>query len=127
MDSLTGCCARDAQKKHAARELDPLGVKGTSEGWILFHSRRFEEATRQLHSVLAVYPDDASAQWFLGFALIGNGQSEEAIPLLEKTVSVMHRSPGSVELLAMAYAQAGHRTDVRKSIIAATPSTSSVE
>jgi TolB-like protein/tetratricopeptide (TPR) repeat protein len=94
-----------------ARELDPLGVKGTSEGWILFHARRFEEATRQLRSVLAVYPDDASAQWFLGFALIGNGKSEEAIPLLEKTVSLMHRSPGSVELLATAYAHAGHRTE----------------
>jgi TolB-like protein/tetratricopeptide (TPR) repeat protein len=94
-----------------ARELDPLGVRGVGEGWILFHARRFEDAIRQLRSVLAVYPDDSEAQWFLGFALIGNGQSKEAIPLLEKTVSVMHRSPGSIELLATAYAHAGRRKE----------------
>jgi len=64
-----------------------------------------------LRSVLAVHPDDASVQWFLGFALIGNGQSEKAIPVLEKTVSIMDRSPGSIELLATAYAHAGRRTE----------------
>ena len=92
-----------------ARELDPIGVRGVGEGWILFHAHRFKEAIRQLRSVLAVYPDDASAQWFLGFALIGNGQSEEAIPILEKAASIMHRSPGSLELLATANARSGHR------------------
>lgn len=90
-----------------ARELDPIGVRGVSEGWILFHARRFNEAIRQLRSVLAVYPDDASARWFLGFALIGNGQSEEAIPILERAASIMHRSPGSLELLATANALLG--------------------
>jgi len=99
-----------------ARELDPLGVTGISNGWILFHARRYNEAIHELRSVLAVYPDDASAQWFLGFALIANGQSEEAIPLLEKTVSIMDRSPGSIELLATAYARAGRRTQALRLI-----------
>jgi TolB-like protein/Flp pilus assembly protein TadD len=93
-----------------ARELDPLGVTGTSIGWILFHARRYDEAIRELRSVLAVHPDDATAYWFLGFALIANGRSEEAIPVLKKTVSIMDRSPGAIELLATAYAHAGRRT-----------------
>jgi cytochrome c-type biogenesis protein CcmH/NrfG len=46
------------------------------------------EPRHELRSMLAVHPDDANAQWFLGFALIDNGRSEEAIPVLEKTVSI---------------------------------------
>jgi tetratricopeptide (TPR) repeat protein len=99
-----------------ARELDPLGVSGVSNGWILFHARRYDEAIQELRSVLAVHPDYAFAQFVLGFALIGNGQSEEAIPVLEKTVSIMHRSPGSIELLATAYAHAGRRTEALRLI-----------
>jgi len=93
-----------------ARALDPLGVTGVSTGWILFHARRYDEAIRELRSVVEVHPDYASAHWFLGFALIGKGQVEEAIPVLQKTVSMMHRSPGSIELLATAYARAGRRS-----------------
>ena len=93
------------------RALDPLGVSGTDIGWILFNSRRYDEAIRELRSVLAVHPDDARALWVLGFTLIGKGQSEEAIPVLEKTVSIMNRSPGSIEVLATAYAHAGRRND----------------
>ena len=93
------------------RALDPLGVSGADIGWILFNSRRYDEAIRELRSVLAVHPDDARALWVLGFTLIGKGQSEEAIPVLEKTVSIMNRSPGSIEVLATAYAHAGRRND----------------
>jgi TolB-like protein/DNA-binding winged helix-turn-helix (wHTH) protein/Flp pilus assembly protein TadD len=94
-----------------ARELDPLGDVGTSIGWILFQARRYDESIRELRSVLAVRPDDAGAQWFLGFVLIGNGQPEEAISILEKVVSVSNRSPGSIEILATAYAHTGRRTE----------------
>jgi tetratricopeptide (TPR) repeat protein len=93
------------------RELDPLGISGTQVGWILFHAHRYDEAVRELRGALAVHPDNEKAQWFLGFALIGNKQYEEAISLLEKTASTMHRSPGSLEILATAYAKAGRRSE----------------
>ena len=38
-------------------------------------------------------------------------QAQQAVPLLEKAVSVSHRSPGIVGLLVMAYAQARRRSD----------------
>jgi len=97
-----------------ARDLDPLGVKGISHAWILFQAHRFDESIQQLQSVLAVYPDDGEAEWFLSFALIGAGRSQEAIPALEKMVTVTHRNPGSVELLAAAYAHAGRRAEALK-------------
>jgi TolB-like protein/Tfp pilus assembly protein PilF len=93
-----------------ARELDPLGVNGGEIGWILLQARRYDEAVREFRSVLAVHSDDALNLWGLGFVLIVKGQSEEAIPVLEKTVSIMDRSPGSIGLLATAYAHAGRRT-----------------
>lgn len=93
------------------REIDPVAVSGTGVAWILFLSRRYEEATQELRSVLAVRPDDTGALWFLGFVLIANRQAEEAIPYLEKALSVSDRSPGVTGVLIRAYAHAGRRAD----------------
>lgn len=92
------------------RELDPLGASGDL-GWILFLARRYDEAMREMRIELAVRPDDASALWYVGFVFIAKGQPEEAIPVLERTVSLMDRSPGALGLLATAYARAGRRTE----------------
>jgi TolB-like protein/DNA-binding winged helix-turn-helix (wHTH) protein/tetratricopeptide (TPR) repeat protein len=92
-----------------ARELDPLGKAGETIGWILFQARRYDDSIRELRSFLAVHADDAIAHLGLAFPMIANGQAEDAIPDLEKTASMMHRSPGALELLATAHARAGHR------------------
>jgi TolB-like protein/DNA-binding winged helix-turn-helix (wHTH) protein/Flp pilus assembly protein TadD len=93
------------------RELDPFAVSGNDIGWILFHARRYDEAIHELRSVLAVRPDEPFALWDLGFVLIANRQPEQAIPVLEKAVSVSDRSPGVIGVLIRAYAHAGRRTD----------------
>jgi TolB-like protein/Tfp pilus assembly protein PilF len=94
-----------------ARELDPFGVTGNNIGWILFQSRHYEEAIRELRSDLAVHPDDASTYWFLGFALIANGQADEAIAVLQKSLALSERSPAVIGMLVRAYAHAGRRTE----------------
>ena len=94
-----------------ARELDPLGNAGTSIGYILFEARHHDEAIRAMRAVIGVRPDDASAYWFLGFALIANDEPGEAIPVLEKALSVSDRSPGVMGVLIRAYAHAGRRSD----------------
>ena len=99
-----------------ARELDPLGISGVQTGWILLFARRYDEAIREVRSVLAVHPDYDYALWSLGFALIGKGQYEDAIPVLERTVTMMERSPGSIEPLATAYGYAGRRTEALRLI-----------
>jgi tetratricopeptide (TPR) repeat protein len=99
-----------------ARELDPLGNGGTSIGWILFMAHRYDEAIREIRSELAVHPDSAFAHWELGMALIGNGQVEEAIPVMEKAALMTDRNPGSLELLATAHARAGHRAEALRLI-----------
>jgi Flp pilus assembly protein TadD len=66
------------------RQLDPLAVSGVSVAWILYQSHRYEEALREVHSVLAVQPDEVTALTTLGFILSTNGHAAEAIPGLEK-------------------------------------------
>lgn len=93
------------------RALDPIAVSGNTVGWILFLSRRYDEALPELRSALAVRSNDAGTLWGLGFVLIANHQPEEAIPVLEKAVSLSDGSPGVIGVLVRAYAQAGRRTD----------------
>jgi len=99
-----------------AREHDPLAVSGVKIGWILFQARRYEEAIHELRSVLAVLPDHTGALWFLGFALIANGQAEEAIPVLERVVSTSGHSPAAIGVLIRAYAHAGRRADALRAL-----------
>ena len=93
------------------RELEPLADAGINIAWILFQARRYDEAIHELRSALAVLPDDVRALWVLGFVLIANQQPQEAIPVLEKTVSISGRSPGAIGVLISAYAHAGRRAE----------------
>ncbi len=94
-----------------AQELDPLALHGLEIGWILFHARRYDEAIRELRTVLTVEPQSPYALWHLGFALIGAEQFDEAIQILERAASVSHRSSGVLGVLAHAYARAGRRAE----------------
>lgn len=91
------------------RELDPLS--GNDIGWILFSSRRYDEALGSIRGELALHPDNADVLGVLGFMLIANGQPKEAIPVLEKSLSISHRSPDVIGVLIVAYAHAERRTD----------------
>jgi TolB-like protein/tetratricopeptide (TPR) repeat protein len=93
------------------RQLDPLAVSGSGIAWILFQSHRFGEALHELHSQLAVHPDDEGALSTLGFVLIANNQPNDAIPVLEKVLVMSDRSPAAVGVLTRAYAHAGRRAD----------------
>jgi TolB-like protein/DNA-binding winged helix-turn-helix (wHTH) protein/Tfp pilus assembly protein PilF len=94
-----------------AQELDPLALYGTDIGWILFNARRYDEAIRELRTVLAVEPENEGARWFLSFALIGAEHFDEAIQMLQRVASVSHRSSAVLGLLVHAYAGAGRRTE----------------
>jgi TolB-like protein/DNA-binding winged helix-turn-helix (wHTH) protein/Tfp pilus assembly protein PilF len=94
-----------------ARELDSFGSATGGLAWILFQCRRYDEAVRELHSSLAVHPNNAGVLWMMGFTLVLKGQPNEAIPLLEKAAVLADRSSGFIDVLAAAYARAGRRSD----------------
>jgi TolB-like protein/Flp pilus assembly protein TadD len=93
-----------------ARDIDPLGATGDllgapgiTKGFILFHARRYDEAIRELRR-------DDPDHWYLGMALIANGQPDQAIPVLEKALGP-DRNPAVMGVLVRAYAHAGHRAE----------------
>jgi tetratricopeptide (TPR) repeat protein len=93
------------------RELDPVAISASNIAWFLFFARRYDEAERQLRAELAVLPQDPSVLWYLGFVLLAEQRPAEAIPFLEKAVTISHGSPGVKGLLVNAYAHAGRRND----------------
>jgi TolB-like protein/Tfp pilus assembly protein PilF len=94
-----------------ARELDPLVVQATDIAILLEESRHYDEAIHELRTVLAAEPNDPVALWDLGIVLVQKGQPADALPVLEKAISVSNRSPGVTGILVGAYARAGRRSD----------------
>lgn len=94
-----------------AGELDPLGSSRESIAWTLFCARHYNDAISEYRNELAVKPDNGPILWNLGFSLIFNDQAHEAIPVLEKAVSLTDRSPGVISALVWAYVRGGRRTD----------------
>lgn len=93
-----------------ARALDPVGVSGASVAWILFQAHHYDEAIREERSALAIQPDNVMTLTGLGFALIAKNQPADAIPALERAVS-LSGSPAATGILIRAYAHAGRRND----------------
>lgn len=94
-----------------ARVLDPLAVTGTDVSSILFQAHRYEEAIRESRSALAVQPNSAYALLDLGFVLIANDQAADAVPILEKALSLSNGSPLVTGVLIRAYAHSGRRDE----------------
>ena len=93
------------------RELDPVSFNGTDLGLVLFCSRHYDDAIREFQTILAFKPDALGSLSHLGMTLTVKGQPEQAIPVLEKAISVSARSPDIVALLIVADAHAGRRSD----------------
>ncbi len=66
---------------------------------------------RELHSVLAVEPDDIDALTTLGFVLIADGQPERAVPVLENVRRLTNGCPAATAVLIRAEARSGRRAD----------------
>lgn len=96
---------------HRGRDLDPFEVSDVDLTWLLFLAHRFPEAVQEGRMAVELQPDNPGGLWFLGYALIANGQPEEAIPPMEKALANSNRSPGVMGVLIRAYAHAGRRAD----------------
>jgi TolB-like protein/tetratricopeptide (TPR) repeat protein len=97
------------------RELDPLWPDRTVRlAWLLYQARRYDEAIRELQTVLAADPDQVPALWYLGFVLIEASRFDEAVQTAERVVTVWDRNPAALALLARAYARAGRGSDAAR-------------
>jgi serine/threonine-protein kinase len=98
-------------KFNAPAKLNPPVNKEEGGGFFLFLVHRYDEALSSYRDLLALGTNEGAALWGMGTVLLAKHQAEQAVPVLEKAVSVTHRSPGIVGGLVMAYAQSGRRSD----------------
>ena len=92
-----------------AQELEPLQLAASANiGMLLYFSRRYDDAIRQLGNVLAVEPGMDHARSFLGRAYLRKGDTAAAIEEFKRRKSL---SVGSYADLASAYALAGRRDE----------------
>lgn len=63
-----------------------------------------------------IEPENESALWFLGFALIGAEKFDEVIAILERIAPVSHRRSAVLGLLVRAYAHSGRRTEALRAL-----------
>ncbi len=97
-----------------ARALDPFEVTGDRMSFILFHAHRYEDAIRESRSALAIQPDNGISLMDLGFELIADNKPADAIPVLEKALTLSPGSPAVTGILIRAYAHAGRRGDAMR-------------
>ncbi len=58
-----------------------------------------------------MHPNDSTTLLYLGFTLVANNQPGDAIPVLEKAISISNGSPAATGVLIRAYSHAGRRSD----------------
>ena len=79
--------------------------------WMLNFDRHYEDAERELQTVLQMDGSYAMAHFRLGQVRIITRRWHEAIAPLESAVEITHRAPAALGLLAMAYGGDGRRAD----------------
>jgi tetratricopeptide (TPR) repeat protein len=91
------------------RELDPNSlILRSVAGWILYFSRRFEEATAHLVSTCDIDPNFWRPYMDLSMCRMQTGDYEEAVAAMERSVALNENST-TLAILARAYGHAGKR------------------
>ena len=107
-----GRFAEATAEVEVARRLDPLSrIINAAAGTVRLFARDYESAIAEFRAILVLEPTWATGQGLLGRAQAAAGRFDEAIPTLERAVSLSNRQPSHVALLAHALALAGRRNE----------------
>ena len=92
-----------------ALALDPLSpAVNTSMGLLHFYERQLASAEGTLRKTLDLNPDFGTASYFLGHVHIAMGRHDDAVPELERAVSLQGGTAETIAALATAHALAHH-------------------
>ena len=102
------------QEGKRAADLDPLSAESNwMLGWMLYLVRRYDSAVEQLRKTLDLDPNFWATHLVLGASYAQKGQMSQAIPELEKAVSLGECNQSLGEL-GHAYALSGKRQEAQK-------------
>jgi serine/threonine protein kinase/Tfp pilus assembly protein PilF len=116
--AANGRLAESWDQAQRAHELDPLGlIINWNLGWILYFSRRYDEAIAQFHNTLELDPNYLVAYMFLGQAYVQKQLYDQAQEAFQRAIDLSHGAAVSRALLGYCQAIAG-RTDHAVQILA---------
>lgn len=118
-DMLAGEAEDEMQNHGAAIEQFRAAVKADPKepnvhfglGYLLWAQNQFEEAAKEFQAELANVPDHPQALAFLADSYIQLNRSNEAMPLIEKSISINPKFGRAHLDLGILYADAGRRED----------------
>lgn len=94
-----------------AQELDPLAlVIGANRCFILAGAHKYGEAIERCRKTLELDPNFALAHYRLGQVYVLQRTYEQAVPELEKAITLSGSSPRATAELGLAYAEMGNRS-----------------
>ncbi len=97
-----------------ARSLDPLNAGINNDvGWINYCVRRYDEAIREYHNNLEMYPDFVMSHRELSWVYAKKSMFTEAIQSIQRAVE-LERSSYNLAQLAIVYALAGQKDETFK-------------
>lgn len=104
----TGGMAKALRAIAEARALDPLSpILSSTEGWVHYYARQYEEALAACRRTLALESDFLEAHIGLGLAHKEMGQFDRALAELEKAGTLSERNPLVLGVLGATLAEAG--------------------
>jgi tetratricopeptide (TPR) repeat protein len=93
-----------------AQQLDPLSpILSACLAYRYFYARQYQEAIRRFRNTVSLFPEFATAHWWLGNTYMANGTHQEAIVAYQKARSLSGASAAEVAALGQAYAKGGIR------------------
>lgn len=99
-----------------AEEVDPLSLyAGQVLGWVLWYDRRYDEVIVQAQKLLEMEPNYYAAYWMRGLARLHQGNYEEAIIDLQRSVT-LGGGLQAISSLGVCYGLAGNREEAEKII-----------
>ena len=100
-----------------ARLLDPLSLIILSvESWLLYHARRYDQASRKCKEIFDLDPNFPVAHYVLGRVLLQQDKPNEAVSECQLAVSHSRGNPFMLSALGLACAAAGKKKQARKTL-----------
>ena len=100
-----------------AAELDPLSLLVTSiQGWIHYFAREYDKALPYYRAVLRLDSNYYVANWFLGQALVEQGDFAEGIQALQKAFQNSGQTSRTLGYLGYAYGKAGRTSEAQSAV-----------
>lgn len=94
-----------------AQDLDSMSlINNATVGEIEFYSRNYDQAVAQLRATLDLDQRFWPAAWFLGWTYEAQGNTQEALQLLEKAHGIFPKDAQITSELAYAYADSGDKS-----------------